>query len=392
MKDYFEKPKVKRIKKRKVVIVSIILLISIFLITIVVLYNNNMQVRRWIDIHILRKEIMQNDVKKIDILDGQKSSVYAYSRYVAILNKNKLNIYNSAGANQQTLDVEIQNPIFHSTNRFLSIAEKNGGSIYVIEDDKILWKNTVEGNISQIQINENGYVGVVIKGTTYESIIVVYDFKGKELFKTYLSSSNTVDISISKDNKFLAVAEVDTSGTIVQSQIKVISIETAMENPTEAIQKTYKSEADKLIINLEYNNRNKLVVMYNNSISVIEEEKENIIVDDTDKNISFKSIDLNNSIVYVNEKSSGLFTADSYINIIELDTKKDNEYIVNSVIKELYSKGNIIAVNLGTQIEFINKDAGLVKRYIADQEITKITVSENIGAIMYNDRIEIINL
>lgn len=45
------------------------------------------------------------------------------------------------------------------------------------------------------------------------------------MFKTYLSSSKAVDVAISNDNKHLAIAEVDTSGTIIQSSIKIISIE-----------------------------------------------------------------------------------------------------------------------------------------------------------------------
>ncbi len=392
MKDYFEEPKEKRVKKRKIALVTIIILIITIIITIIVIYNNNLEVRQWIDIHIFRKEIMQNDVKSIEIPNIQDSSIYAYSKYIGVLNKNKLDIYTAMGIKNQTLDIQIQKPIFDSTNRFLAIAEEAGQKIYIVEDDKLKWETTVEGNISQIHINENGYVGVVITGTAYESVIAVFNSEGKELFKTYLSSSKTVDISISKDNKFLAIGEVDTSGTVIQSSIKIISIETAIQNPTEAIQKTYKSEPDKLIVNIEYQNRNNLVIMYDSGISMIENEQKNIIVDNTDKNISFESVELNNSIVYVEEKSSGLFTADSYINILNLDNKNTKEYIVNSVIKELYSKANVIALNLGTQIEFINKDAGLVKRYIANQEVTNITLSENLAAIVYTDRIEIINL
>lgn len=52
----------------------------------------------------------------------------------------------------------------------------------------------------------------------------------------------------------------------------------------------------------------------------------------------------------------------------------------------------MIALNLGTEIEFINTDGWLVKRYLAKQEITNIVISDNIAGIIYRDRIEIINL
>ena len=392
MKDYFEEPQKKRIKKRKVVIVGIIILLIILAISIVVIYHKNIEVREWIDIYIFRKEIMQDNLSKIELVDIEDSNIYAYSRYIGVLNRNKFDIYTSLGNKEITLDMQVQKPIFNSTNRFLVIAEDRGQKFYVIEDQKMIWESSVEGNISQIYVNENGYVGIIVTGTSSESVIIIYDSDGDLLFKTYLSSTKAISMSISKDNKFLAIGEVDISGTVVQSSIKIISIDTAIKTPEDAIKKTYKSEMGRLIINLEYQNKNKLVCMYDDVITVIENEQESIISDNNDKKISYKSIELNNSVVYVQEKLSGLFTADSYVNFIDLENMDKKEYIIDSSVKELYSKGNSIAINLGTQIEFVNRQGGLVKRYIANQEVTNISLSENLAAIVYMDKIEIVNL
>ena len=61
------------------------------------------------------------------------------------------------------------------------------------------------------------------------------------------------------------------------------------------------------------------------------------------------------------------------------------------MVKEIYTDGDIIALNLGTEVEFINTSGWLVKRYVANQEITKVTVSINIAGIIYRDKVEIIN-
>ena len=392
MKDFFEEPQKKRIKKRKIAIVSAIILLIILSISIIIIYHKNIQAREWIDVHIFRKEIMQNDVIKIELADTENSNIYAYSRYVGVLNKNKFDIYTSLGNKQITLDINVQNPIFNSTNRFLVVAEDMGQKFYVVEEQKLIWESNIEGKISQIHINENGYVAAIVTGTSSESIVIMYDNQGKLLFKTYLSSTKAIGISISKDNKFLAVAEVDISGTAVQSNIKIISMDTAIKKPEDAIQKTYKSEIGRLIINLEYQNKNKLVCMYNDVVTVIEDEQEKLICQNEEKNSSYKSIELNNSIVYVQEKLSGLFTADSHVYFMDLENMNKKEYVVHSVIKKLYAKGNSVALNLGTQIEFINKQGRLVKRYIANKEITNISLSENLAVIVYMDKIEIVNL
>ncbi len=44
-------------------------------------------------------------------------------------------------------------------------------------------------------------------------------------------------------------------------------------------------------------------------------------------------------------------------------------------------------------MEFINTRSGwLVKKYVAEQEITNIVLSNSISGIIYRDKIEIINL
>ena len=95
----------------------------------------------------------------------------------------------------------------------------------------------VDGNISQIYVNKNGYVAVVISGTSYKTVIKMYTPEGKEMFTTFLASTRAVDVSISNDNKYLAIAEVDTSGTMIQSYIRIMSIDKAEKDPTNAKEK-----------------------------------------------------------------------------------------------------------------------------------------------------------
>ena len=132
--------------------------------------------------------------------------------------------------------------------------------------------------------------------------------------------------------------------------------------------------------------------MYTDSIRIIENEQDNVLVDNKDKKVIFQTIELENNIASIEEKSSGLFTADTVVNITNTDNKETKQYTAKSLAKEIYSYENIIALNLGTEIEFINTSGWLVKRYKANQEITNITVSNNIAAIIYRDKIEIINL
>ena len=393
MKDFWQEPEEKKVNKKKVAITIIIVIILLVLMGTIAIYANNKEVRNWIDKNILQKEKIQNNLPSIEVEESNNSNIYAFNKYIGILNKNNFDIYSNSGKKENTLTIEISKPIFNSNNRYLAIAEEKGQKIYLIENKEIKWEQSVEGNISQININKNGYVAVTIVDTSYKTVVAVYNSQGEHLFNTYLSSTRIVATSISEDNKYLAIAEVDTSGTIIQSNIKIISIEDGKNNPEKSIKKIYSGENNELITNIKYQEKNKLLCMYTNKITEIKnDETVEIVQEYENKKIVFASIGLANAAMTVEEKSSGIFTADSVVNIINSENKVSSTYTTEYVTKEIYTSDNIIALNLGSEIEFINTSGWLVKKYIAEQEITSIVVSNSVAGIIYRDKIEIINL
>lgn len=216
--------------KKKVIVGSIIAIISITILT-TALYIGNKEFKTFINRYILRKEIVQNNVSSIDIQALENPSIYAYDKYITILNKNKLTTYSNSGKKEFEHEISVSDALYASNNRFLALAEKNGQNLYLISEQNLLWQTEVEGEIQKINVNKNGYVSVIITGGGYKAVIATYSPSGKELFKTYLSSTTAIDTSISNDNKYLAIAEINTSGTLIQSNVKVISIEKARKRP-----------------------------------------------------------------------------------------------------------------------------------------------------------------
>ena len=221
MKDFWIEPEQKKVNKKKLIISIIIAILLIIFITITIIYINNKETREWIDKNIFQKEKMQNNLPSIEIEESDNSSIYAFNKYIGILNKNNFKIYDNTGKEENKITLEITKPIYNSNNRYLAVAEEKGQKIYLIEDKEIKWETEVEGNISQITVNKNGYVAVTIVDTSYKAVIQMYDSQGNALFKTFLSSTRVASTSISEDNKYLAIAEIDTSGTIIQSNIKI---------------------------------------------------------------------------------------------------------------------------------------------------------------------------
>lgn len=113
--------------------------------------------------------------------------------------------------------------------KYLVIAENNSQKIYLISEDHVIWEKNIDGNLNKVTVNKNGYVCAIVTGTTHKAVISTFDTKGNELFKTYLSNTIAVDAYVSPDNSEFAYAEVNNSGTVIQSNIKIISIKDVKE-------------------------------------------------------------------------------------------------------------------------------------------------------------------
>lgn len=83
------------IEKKKKIMITIGIVIVIFIIASIAFYIGNRSFRTFFDRYILRKEITENKATSIDISDQENASIYAYDKYITILNKNKLNLYTS---------------------------------------------------------------------------------------------------------------------------------------------------------------------------------------------------------------------------------------------------------------------------------------------------------
>ena len=384
----------KRLNKRKVMITMVIIVLITIVVIISAIYITNTNFRNLMDQYIFRKNVTENNLQYIDINSESNTYIYAYDKYLVTLEKNILTHYNSSAKKESEIKIEISEPIYASDGKYLMIAEKNKQRIYLINNNGIIWQKDIEGTISKINVNKNGYTSVIISGTTYKSVIAVYDRDGKELFKTYLSSTIAMDSSISEDNKYLSFSEINTSGTLIQSSIKTISIDKAKETPSDSIIYTYDAEQNDLIVNMKYHDKNKLVCIYNNGVHVNNNNKDEMLIslNEKDKKVAFSDIELANYAYRVIEKSTGLFKANSTIELYNTTTKKQNIYTFDGVAKKIYSYSNIIAIDLGSEVHFIGTNGWLIKKYSSTQEIKDIVIAENLAGIIYRDKVEFINL
>lgn len=393
-KDFSKDNFVRAINKRKIAIIICVAVISILILSFILLYMFNKNFRRWADVHILMKVVHEGSLSSIEIDEAENVSIYAYDKYVAIVNGKKMEIYNSSAKDVASHEVNIITPIFGANGKYLTVGDKGRQKVYLVSGTKVLWNADVEGSISRVSVNENGYVSVVCVGSTYKSVICVYDTKGNQLFKTYIPNNIVVDSTVSSDNKYLSFAEVDTGKTSIQSTVKIISIKDATGTSSNAFVNTYSIPDNQLIINLKYQGSKNLICMCDGGIYLLADGNQNQIINfnEEGKKYSFAGINLSNTIYGIEESSDGIQNQKSNVLIKSTASKKNREYTIDGIAKETASSDDNIAINLGNEIYFINSKGWLIKQYIANQEVKRVIVSDRLAAIVFKDKIEILIL
>ena len=154
------------------------------------------------------------------------------------------------------------------------------------------------------------------------------------------------------------------------------------------------ADNNKLIINIKYSDNNKIVCQYDNEITLLENETNTLLIDlnEDDKNINFANINLDGYAYRAVEENDGLFNTNTALEIRNVNSDKTEVYTVEGTAKYIYSFNNIIAVNLGQVIEFVNTKGRLLKKYSSTQEVQDVVIGNGIAGIIYKDRAEILNL
>ncbi len=372
--------------------ILILICVGIFIIFTVAKYTTDEDFRHDIDTNWLKKQVSESKLNTIEINSDYNPQVYAYDKYITVLSKNKLTEYTSDGKAFAELDVNISVPLVATSEKYMVMAEKEGQKVYLVSGSNVLWKNTVEGQISQVSVNRNGYVSIVIKNTTHKSVVVYFDLSGKELFRVYLSSTYVTSTAISTNNSYLAIGEVDYSGTIIKSYVKIVSVELAQTDPKQSIVYTYESENNEIITGIDYKDKTSAICMFNSYIQRVTPDSNDRVYDITNNDL-FIDINLKDAIAIIDKQSSGLFSYEYEIAMKSTNNTSENLYILNSDLpKSLLVSGNVMAINLGDEVQIINSNGWLLKNYTSSKQISNIVLGNSIAGIVYKNKIEIISL
>lgn len=312
----------RKVSKFKIITISLILAI---LVIILAIYVTNKEFRNFIDNKLFNKQLTENTLDFIELNSDDNPTCFAYDNYIGVLAKSTLFIYNNKGNVENTLSINVSVPIINTNGKYIVISEKDGNKFFVVNSSSLLWQGNIDGKINKISINPNGYVSIIASNSTYTSIVITFDNNGNELFKHFLPSTYAMISSISNNNDYLAIGEVNYSGTVIKSNIRIMSMDTAK------LVYNFSAPDNETILNINYIDKNTAICAFSGSVYEVTPTAGTKIYDIND-NTLFSNIDMQNTLALIEKQSSGLFSYEYQLKLKNLNSNNENLYILNSSV------------------------------------------------------------
>ena len=384
LEKFKEKKKNKRMFKYSALVIA-----AVIVLIIISLYIANKGVKSFIDTYILRREVREANSESIIVDTDTLSLIYAYDDNIVTYSGGKLVFYDKHGKETSNTEITFSKPIASSKGKYLVIGDSGAQKVCLISNNDIKWQVDVEGKISKVSVNENGYVAVSTTGTTYESMVMLYDVKGNIQFTKY-TSTFVLDALVSKDNKYLALAQADNSKISPSSKVELISVEKAKTNSSEATLNTYQSESGEVLTGIKFQDKDKVLCAFDSYIVRLSEKEAKRIYDYSELT-AYIDVNMNNEFVRIDKEVSSVFKSDYRLKITN-SNKTEKTFIIEGSLKSIVAKDKTIALNLGNEVVFLNSNAWVIKRYTSTQDIKDVIVSDELGLIIYGEKIDVVRL
>ncbi len=389
MKKYsLEKFKEKK-KNKRMTKYSLVVLAAVVILIIVSLYIANKGFRSFIDTYILRREVRESNSQSIAVDTDSLALIYAYDNNIVTYSGGKLTFYDKHGKEISNTELTFSKPIANSKGKYLVIGDSGAQKVCLITKNDIVWQADVEGKISKVAVNENGYVVVSTTGTTYESMVMLYDQKGNIQFTKYISTY-VLDAQISADNKYIALAQADNSKISPSTKVELISIDKAKSNSEEATLNTYYGESGDVLTGIKFQDKDKVLCAFDSYIVRLTEKEANKIYEYSDLT-AYIDVNMNKEFVRIDKEESSVFKSDYRLKITN-NNKTEKTFIIEGSLKSIVAKDKTIALNLGNEVVFLDSNAWVMKKYTSSQDIKNVIVSDKLGLIIYGDKIDIVRL
>lgn len=133
-------------------------------------------------------------------------------------------------------------PVFKSSEKKYIVFERASGKYTVGDKSKVIYQDDLDTEIINADISNNGNYALVLKSSQSLARLSVRSSKNEEFFAWECSEDYIIDVAISKNGKYAAVAAMnvvdgDIRSTVYYFDLTTLSVKSKIEYPNETVYK-----------------------------------------------------------------------------------------------------------------------------------------------------------
>ncbi len=152
------------------------------------------------------------------------AKIKTYKDGIVRVTAEDLVITDNIGTRFLTTLTGFNNPQVVTTSKYVCAFDRGGKRLIVTNSFDVVFDTTLEQNIVNVSMNDNGYIAVVTESEAYKNHLIVFNSSFKEIYKLNSMNRYFVCADISPDNKSIVVSSLYVKDDNVTPQINCYSL------------------------------------------------------------------------------------------------------------------------------------------------------------------------
>ena len=288
--------------------------------------------------------------------------------YIVKCSRDNLIYLDSNGNEQWTYPLSLTDPVLKTEGSYLLVADYGGKSLLTFSGKEMRWEKELDNNIINADINSKGYVTVVHGEERSRGAVSVYNRQGMICFTIGKAENFILSSKVSPKLKSVFINSIDTSGININTVMEFSDLNGKMLN-----NKILKENT--LFPSAWYMENDSLLVVGDKMFLILDKDlKEKLQQTVNGKIFSSCIADGKYAVVAANpEEVTGIFeSGSSGIWVYDADGEKISEYNIKGEVRNINSFDDVIGVNSGNKLRFIDIDGELLAEYSSNEEIKEV--------------------
>ncbi len=156
---------------------------------------------------------------------GSDYAVQSFQKDILLYNNQNMKVIDQKGETVWTVDLSLSSPLVETGGSYVLAADLGGKHAAILyREGEIVQEYQITKDIISAKVNQKGAVAIATAADGYKGSVIVVDKKGREQFRWNSGDGYIMDLDISDNGHYLAVAQLSSQGTRADSKVQFIDL------------------------------------------------------------------------------------------------------------------------------------------------------------------------